>query len=91
VSRLSPLHGVLDRLAESGALEVVALGGRSSAPAAQQTAIEQPRIVPLADEDDPALIAARRRRLQAALGRSGRASTILGPQEDYSTSKTGVA
>jgi hypothetical protein len=87
----SPLFAALARLAESGALEVAALGGGASSAPAKQTEIETPKVVPLADEEDPALIAARRRRLQAALGRSGRASTILGAQEDYSTSKTGVA
>jgi hypothetical protein len=48
--------------------------------------------VPLADPEDPAIIAARRRALLAAAGRSGRASTTLTTQDNsYSTDKTGVA
>jgi hypothetical protein len=67
---------------------ISAFGGRSApAPAP----VEPVKPVPLPDPEDPAVLAERRRSLQRAAGRSGRASTVLRAQEDYSTDKTGVA
>ena len=49
-----------------------------------------PAPVAMPDPLDPALMEARKRTLQAAMGRSGRASTNLtGDNGDYSTDKLG--
>jgi hypothetical protein len=88
----SPLFAALERLAGSGALAPAAMGmfGGGGAPAAAP-APEPIKPVPLPDPEDPAILAERRRQLLRAAGRSGRASTTLSAQEDYSTDKTGVA
>jgi hypothetical protein len=92
VTRPSPLFAALEQLARSGALEPVAMGilgggGSKAAPAPPPA----PPPVPLPDPEDPAILAERRRQLLRAAGRSGRASTTLSAQEDYSTDTTGVA
>lgn len=43
--------------------------------------------LPMPDLNDPAILAAKRRTLEAAVGRSGRASTML--TDDYSGDKLG--
>jgi hypothetical protein len=93
LTRPSPLLGALERLAQSGALEPLAFGGGArAAPAPPVVAAPEPvKPTLLPDPEDPAILAARRRQLQRAAGRSGRASTVLSSQEDYSTDKTGVA
>lgn len=89
----SPLYGALERLAKSGALEPLAFGGGGgSAPAPAPVPAPEPvKPIPLPDPEDPAVLAAQRRALLRAAGRSGRASTVLRTQEDYSTDKTGTA
>ena len=63
-------------------------GGGGGTPAAVPEPIKP---VPLPDPEDLAVRAERLRQLQRAAGSSGRASTVLRAQEDYSSSKTGVA
>lgn len=46
-----------------------------------------PPKTPIPDEQDPAVIAAKRRQYEIAQGRSGRASTFL--SDDYSKTKLG--
>jgi hypothetical protein len=86
----SPLFAALERLAESNARAPAALGGGggSAAPPPIPAPVQP---VPLPDPQDPAILAERRRQLLRAAGRSGRASTTLSAQEDYSTDTTGVA
>jgi hypothetical protein len=63
-------------------------GGGGGTPAAVPEPIKP---VPLPDPEDQAIRAERLRQLGRAVGSSGRASTTLRAQEDYSSSKTGVA
>jgi len=65
------------------------MGGGGAAP--PPVIPTPPPVVPLPDPEDPAILAARRLALLRAAGNSGRASTTLRAQEDYSTNKTGVA
>jgi hypothetical protein len=92
MTRPSPLFAALERLAAT--LEPAAMGifGGGGSKAATVPAPEPVKPVPLADPEDPTIIAARRRALLSAAGRSGRASTTLSTQDtSYSTDKTGVA
>ena len=105
MAKVSPLFGALERLARSGGLDGIMQpgimqqgasamgmfgggGGGGGTPAAVPAPIKP---VPLPDPEDPAILAERRRQLLRAAGSSGRASTTLQAQEDYSSSKTGVA
>lgn len=49
-----------------------------------------PDPLPIPDLNDPAILAARRRRLDDAMSRSGRASTQLGDDNSYSANKLGM-
>ena len=54
-------------------------GGDAPAPAK--------KVTPMPDEDDPSVLAARKRRFEIAQARSGRASNIL--SDDYGNDKLG--
>lgn len=50
-----------------------------------------PPPTPMPDLNDPAILAAQRRDAMAAAARSGRASTLLSGENDYSQNKLGTA
>lgn len=50
-----------------------------------------PPPTPMPDLMDPAILAERKRTLQEAAGRSGRASTMLSSNNDYTNTKLGTA
>lgn len=60
------------------------IGGSAPKP------LSPPDPLPIPDLNDPAILAQRRRRLDDAMSRSGRLSTVLTDSGGYSSDKLGV-
>jgi len=87
------LFRAIDVLGRPVALAPAAIGGLFGGGRSRAPDPPPPKpVVPMPDFDDPAIAAARRKVLEQAAARSGRASTILaGGDGDYNGNKLGVA